>query len=44
MKALVLEKVNSLALREIDIPETLGPHVVRIALHTVGVCGCDVHY
>ncbi len=44
MTALVLEKVHTLSLREIDIPEVLGPHDVRIALHTVGVCGSDVHY
>lgn len=44
MKALVLEKVNELRLRDIDIPETLGPHDVRIALRTVGICGSDVHY
>ncbi|MBR2688419.1 MAG: NAD(P)-dependent alcohol dehydrogenase [Aquamicrobium sp.] len=44
MKALVLEKMNQLALREIDVPEKLGPQDVRIAIHTVGVCGSDVHY
>lgn len=44
MKALVLEKMNELALREIDVPETVGPQDVRIAIHTVGVCGSDVHY
>lgn len=44
MKALVLEKVNELRLRDINIPETLGPHDVRIALRTVGICGSDVHY
>jgi D-xylulose reductase len=44
MKALVLEKVNELRLRDIEIPETLGPHDVRIALRTVGICGSDVHY
>lgn len=44
MKALVLEKMNELALREVDLPETVGPQDVRIAIHTVGVCGSDVHY
>ncbi len=24
--------------------ETLGAHDVRIAIHTVGICGSDVHY
>ena len=48
MKSLVLEKVDELSLR--DFPsidkdeEVLGPHDVRIKLHTVGICGSDVHY
>jgi D-xylulose reductase len=44
MEALVLERKGVLAIREIDIKEELGPLDVRIALHTVGVCGSDVHY
>lgn len=44
MEALVLEKVHELSIRDITIPEILGPNDVRIALHTVGVCGSDVHY
>ncbi len=44
MEALVLEKAHELNLRDIDIKEELGPHDVRIKLHTVGVCGSDVHY
>lgn len=44
MEALVLEKAHELSLRDIEIPETVGPHDVKIALHTVGVCGSDVHY
>ena len=44
MDALVLEKQNSLSLREIEVEERLGSTDVRIALHTVGVCGSDVHY
>lgn len=44
MEALVLEKAGQLSLREIDLPATLGPHDVRIAIHTVGICGSDVHY
>lgn len=42
--ALVLEEKNKLSLREIDLPDTLGPGDVRIAIDTVGVCGSDVHY
>lgn len=48
MKSLVLEKQGELSLR--DFPaiaraeETLGPRDVRIKIHTVGICGSDVHY
>ncbi|WP_121634457.1 NAD(P)-dependent alcohol dehydrogenase [Tropicibacter alexandrii] len=48
MKSLVLERQHALSLR--DFPEisraeeTLGPRDVRIKLHTVGICGSDVHY
>ncbi|HAJ34584.1 MAG TPA: NAD(P)-dependent alcohol dehydrogenase [Chloroflexi bacterium] len=44
MEALVLEKKDVLNLRDIELDETLGPHDVRIALRTVGICGSDVHY
>jgi D-xylulose reductase len=44
MEALVLEKKDELALRNIAIEEPLGPRDVRIGLRTVGVCGSDVHY
>lgn len=44
MKALVLEKKGELALRDIDLPLEVGPDDVKIAIHTVGVCGSDVHY
>src|SRR5882757_4297597 len=44
MRALVLERQRELSLREIDLPQTLGPDDVRIKIDTVGVCGSDVHY
>lgn len=44
MKALVLEAKNRLQIRSIDLDESLGPRDVRVKLHTVGVCGSDVHY
>lgn len=44
MKALVLEEAHRLALRDIDIPLDVGPRDVKIRIHTVGVCGSDVHY
>ncbi|MGB0658927.1 MAG: NAD(P)-dependent alcohol dehydrogenase [Mangrovicoccus sp.] len=48
MQALVLEQKDEISLR--DFPEiarseeSLGPRDVRIKLHTVGICGSDVHY
>jgi len=44
MASLVLERVGELALREITLPDALGPHEVRIKMHTVGICGSDLHY
>jgi D-xylulose reductase len=44
MQALVLEEKGKLALREIELPLDVGPDDVKIAIHTVGVCGSDVHY
>lgn len=43
-QALVLEEKGRLSLREIALPDVLGPSDVRIAVHTVGICGSDVHY
>lgn len=43
-QALVLERKGSLSIREIDVPDALGPDDVRVAIHTVGICGSDVHY
>jgi D-xylulose reductase len=46
MKSLVLEQKHELSLRDFPIEreEQLGPRDVRIKLHTVGICGSDVHY
>jgi D-xylulose reductase len=44
MKALVLEEAHRLSLRDFLVSEPLGPRDVRIAIHTVGICGSDVHY
>jgi D-xylulose reductase len=43
-KALVLEKVRELSLRDIDVPLEVGPDDVKIKIDTVGICGSDVHY
>ncbi|CAM2157503.1 putative D-xylulose reductase [Pararobbsia alpina] len=44
MKALVLEEAHRLTLRDIELPLSVGPRDVKIKIHTVGVCGSDVHY
>ena len=44
VRALVLERQHELAMRDIDLPLETGPGMVKIAIHTVGVCGSDVHY
>ena len=46
MKSLVLEEKGKLSLRDypIEREEPMGPRDVRIKLHTVGICGSDVHY
>ena len=44
MRALVLERQMELSLRDIDLPVTPGPGEVKIRVHTVGICGSDVHY
>ena len=44
MKALVLEKMNHIAIRDFKIMETLKPHDVRVQPKFVGICGSDVHY
>lgn len=44
MKALVLEKVNELVLKEVATPEEVGANDVKIKIQAVGICGSDVHY
>ena len=44
MRALVLERQHEIAIRDIDLPLTVGPADVKIRIHTVGICGSDVHY
>ncbi|WP_214476107.1 NAD(P)-dependent alcohol dehydrogenase [Mesorhizobium sp. dw_380] len=44
VRALVLERQHDLKLRDIDLPQAVGQGQVRIKIHTVGVCGSDVHY
>lgn len=44
MQALVLERKGELSIRDIELPQEVGPEDVKVAVHTVGVCGSDVHY
>lgn len=44
VRAVVLERKGALSLRDIDLPDTPGPGEVKLAIHTVGICGSDVHY
>jgi D-xylulose reductase len=44
MRALVLEKKHQAVLRDIALPNELGPNDVRIAMRVVGICGSDIHY
>jgi L-iditol 2-dehydrogenase len=42
MKALVYEGNHSLAIREVEEP-TVGDHDALIRVHSVGICGSDLH-
>jgi D-xylulose reductase len=44
MQAVILEQKGKIALRNIEIAETLGPDDVRIKPAAVGICGSDIHY
>lgn len=44
MKALFLDKQDSLSLRDASLPQELGANDVRIKIANVGICGSDVHY
>jgi D-xylulose reductase len=44
MEALVLEEAHRITLRDIALPQIVGPRDVKIRIHTVGICGSDVHY
>ena len=44
MKALVLEKQNVLAIRDMPLQGRMTDDSVRIKIKNVGVCGSDVHY
>jgi D-xylulose reductase len=43
-RAPVLEKTRKLSLRENELENHLTPTDVQIRVHTVGICGSDIHY
>ena len=43
-EALVLERIHELSIRPFDLGQRLGPNDVRVKVHTVGICGSDVHF
>ena len=43
MRALVLEEIGRLTLRDIVVDQAMGPQDMRITVHTVGICGSYVH-
>jgi D-xylulose reductase len=44
MKAVVLQEQGRITIDDVPRPGAPGPGEVRIAMHTVGICGSDVHY
>uniref|UniRef100_UPI0036DBE272 NAD(P)-dependent alcohol dehydrogenase n=1 Tax=Photorhabdus sp. RM322S TaxID=3342825 RepID=UPI0036DBE272 len=44
MKALVLEKAGQISIQDWETTEILGENDVEIKIHSVGICGSDVHY
>jgi D-xylulose reductase len=44
MKALFLDKTESLSLRDDPLYQPLGDNDVRIKIANVGICGSDIHY
>ncbi|EQC01134.1 hypothetical protein B738_06139 [Photorhabdus temperata subsp. temperata M1021] len=44
MKALVLEKAGQISIQNWKNAEILGENDVEIKIHSVGICGSDVHY
>jgi len=44
MKALVLTQAGHIAIEDREFDEVLGDNDVKIKIHSVGICGSDVHY
>src|SRR5471032_1243946 len=44
MKALLLEKAGKISIQNKAFDETLGETDVQVKIHSVGICGSDIHY
>ncbi|KPI87802.1 putative d-xylulose reductase [Leptomonas seymouri] len=44
MKSLVLEKKGEICIRDAAVNDELGASDYRVKIHSVGICGSDVHY
>ncbi|EHG0015976.1 NAD(P)-dependent alcohol dehydrogenase [Salmonella enterica subsp. enterica serovar Magwa] len=44
MKALILSEPNNISIEDKVFDERLGDNDVKIKIHSVGICGSDVHY
>ncbi|CAJ0992787.1 D-xylulose reductase [Sodalis praecaptivus] len=44
MKALVLEEAGKISIQNREFNEQPGDDEVLIKIHSVGICGSDVHY
>ena len=44
MNAVVLEHQHEIRVRPVPAPGPVAPDEARIGVHTVGICGSDVHY
>lgn len=44
MKAVVLQEQGKITVDDVERPGAPGPGEVKVGMHTVGICGSDVHY
>ena len=44
MNAVILRATGDIAIEEVPRPGSPGPGEVLVAMHTVGICGSDLHY
>lgn len=44
MKALVLAEMGKISIEDREFDDVLGDNDVQIKIHSVGICGSDVHY